>query len=516
MPLRHLIILLHLAVTALTFLPPAHAACPPDSAFAFPVVPPDSADSARLARRSWPRATAETAGFNIGLWAFDRYVKKGHYAYISWHTIKENFRHGFNWDDDHLGTNMFAHPYNGALFFNAGRSNGFGFWQSSLFAIGGSAMWELFMESEYPSTNDILATPIGGMALGEVLYRTSDLVLDDRQRGARRAGREIAALLLSPMRGLTRLITGRAWQPRTTTGRRYGTSPLRLTVMAGARMLTHHDHHATRQAGGAFSFRMTYGRPFADSRTPYEQFSLRLDLNAMRGQPLLSRVEIIGQLAAWQWVNTERLNLQAGLYQHFDYFDSDTLTQGTIPRSKPNGVPYKLGTPASAGAGLRLQWRPRKHFRLDAYAHGNVVILGGILSDFYRSYHRNYNWSSGFSMKYGLRLQCGPRITLSLADRYYRLYSWKGYPNEADWSLTHNGRPTNVQGDNSRALFNHLEAGLDCRIAPRLSAGIGFDWYARHTFYRTYMEFPEAGYATSNPLIYSRQMALRAMLTYAF
>lgn len=30
------------------------------------------------------------------------------------------------------------------------------------------------------------------------------------------------------------------------------------------------------------------------------------------------------------------------------------------------------------------------------------------------------------------------------------------------------------------------------------------------------MEFPEAGYATSNPLIYSRQMALRAMLTYAF
>lgn len=82
-------------------------------------------------------------------------------------------------------------------------------------------MWELFMESEYPSTNDILATPIGGMALGEVLYRTSDLVLDDRQRGARRAGREIAALLLSPMRGLTRFITGRAWQPRTTTGRRY-------------------------------------------------------------------------------------------------------------------------------------------------------------------------------------------------------------------------------------------------------------------------------------------------------
>ncbi len=68
-------------------------------------------------------------------------------------------------DNDHLNTNMFAHPYNGSLYFNAGRSNGYNFWQSELFAIGGSAMWEMFMECEYPSTNDIIATPIGWMPL---------------------------------------------------------------------------------------------------------------------------------------------------------------------------------------------------------------------------------------------------------------------------------------------------------------------------------------------------------------
>lgn len=53
---------------------------------------------------------------NMGLWAFDRYILKGHYAYISFESIKENFRHGFEWDNDHLNTNMFAHPYNGSLF----------------------------------------------------------------------------------------------------------------------------------------------------------------------------------------------------------------------------------------------------------------------------------------------------------------------------------------------------------------------------------------------------------------
>ena len=173
-------------------------------------VPPDSADAARLERKAFWRASAETAGFNIGLWAFDRYVQKGHYAYINWNTIKANFKHGFEWDNDHLNTNMFAHPYNGSLYFNAGRSNGYNFWQSELFAIGGSAMWEMFMECEYPSTNDIIATPVGGAAIGEVLYRTSDLILDDRTTGGRRFGRELAAFLVSPMRGFTRIVTGRA------------------------------------------------------------------------------------------------------------------------------------------------------------------------------------------------------------------------------------------------------------------------------------------------------------------
>lgn len=62
---------------------------------------PDSADVFRQQKKHFWRAAAETVGFNIGLWAFDRYVINGHFAYISWNTIKENFKHGFEWDDDH-------------------------------------------------------------------------------------------------------------------------------------------------------------------------------------------------------------------------------------------------------------------------------------------------------------------------------------------------------------------------------------------------------------------------------
>ena len=61
---------------------------------------------------------------------------------------EEKFKQGFVWDNDNLDTNMFFHPYHGNLYFNAARSNGYGFWQSGLFALGGSGLWELLGSSD--------------------------------------------------------------------------------------------------------------------------------------------------------------------------------------------------------------------------------------------------------------------------------------------------------------------------------------------------------------------------------
>lgn len=82
-------------------------------------------------------ATGEVFGMNMGLWAFDRYILRGHYAYISLETIKENFKHGFEWDNDHLNTNMFAHPYNGSLFSMPEGRTGLTFGSRSYLLLGG-------------------------------------------------------------------------------------------------------------------------------------------------------------------------------------------------------------------------------------------------------------------------------------------------------------------------------------------------------------------------------------------
>lgn len=476
---------------------------------------PDSVDIRLHAHKAFWRAGAETVGFNIGLWAFDRYVQKGHFAYISWNTIRENFKHGFEWDDDHLNTNMFAHPYNGSIFFNAGRSNGFNFWQSELFAIGGSAMWEMFMEREYPSTNDIIATPIGGAALGEVLYRTSDLILDDRSTGGERFGRELAAFLVDPMKGINRIVTGMAWKKRATSGRRFGIPPISVELSLGGRYLSLIENDEGSRAGAVAEINIEYGDRFAETtKAPYDYFSFLMELQGIKSQPLLSRVEIMGRLLSKEILDKKNMNLNIGLYQHFDFFDSDTIRPERNAVYFPCSVPYKIGTPASVGGGAMFRYTPSEHMSLDGYVHLNGVILAGVLTDFYRNYHRNYNWGSGFSVKAGINWALSDdRISVRLANQYYRIYTWNGYDINYDWSLTPDGKPVDVQGDSSHSSFNHLETSVNYRLWKRLYLTCGIDFYSRRTEY-TGMSIRINNTAINSPVIDSRQLGVHLMLTY--
>lgn len=475
-------------------------------------------DERRLSEKHFWRAAAETFGMNMGLWAFDRYIQKGHFAYISWSTIRENFRHGFEWDNDHLVTNMFAHPYNGSVFYNAGRSNGYNFWQSELFAVAGSAMWEMFMEREYPSTNDIIATPVGGAALGEVFYRTSDVILDDRATGGERFGRELAAFIVNPMRGSTRIVTGDAWRHRPTTGRRFGLPPVSVDIALGGRYISMRDDDQGSRAGGSLAINIEYGDRFAPhTHRPYDYFSFLMELNFMRTQPLLNRVEITGRLLSTDLVDKDKFKASLGLYQHFDFFDSDTIQRKHEPSLGiwPCEVPYKLGIPASVGGGVMARYVSDRKTTIDGYLHANGVVLAGILTDFYRDYHRNYNWGSGFGLKMGLNASFFKnRFAVSLADQFYRIYTWNGYDPNYDWSTTPEGKPVNVQGDNSDAWFNHLEFSARLRIWERLSLTAGIDFYHRTTNYDD-IEVSFPGVTVWSPMVESNQLGVHIMLSYS-
>lgn len=464
-------------------------------------VPPDSADVAYYSKPHFWRAAGEVVGFNLGLWAFDRYVQRGDFAYISMNSVKENFRKGFKWDNDKLGTNMFLHPYNGSLYYNSARSNGFNYWQSALFSIGGSAMWELFMECEYPSTNDIIATPIGGTAIGEVFFRASDAIIDDRDTGASRFGREAAVFVISPMRGLTRIITGDAWRVRSTRGRLYGTPPVSVEFSVGTRGIYLNDEASSSAVGATAEINVEYGDRFEVTSTkPFDYFTVRADLGVVSRQPLLSQLNIKGRLIAREIYDVASRKMSVGLYQHFDYYDSDTIHKADP--SHVSRVPYKLGIPASLGAGWMFRDASNPQWTLDTYLHGNVVMLGSILSDYYHVDERNYNLASGFSIKGGVNFVFNrDRFSASLSHEYYRLFTWKGYHRDTNLARS-DPRTLDVQGDHSAASFNVSELRADLRVWNKLYLSAAVSHYHRSTRYRDY------------PHVKSNTTGVRVMLTY--
>lgn len=444
-----------------------------------PAVAPDSVDLVYYGKKRFFPAALTVVGLNLGVWTFDRYIQKGDFAYISLNSIKENFRHGFIWDNDRMGTNMFLHPYHGNLYYNAARSNGFNYWQSGLFAFGGSAMWEMFMECEYPSTNDIIATPIGGMAIGEVAYRASDIILDDRKTGWERFGRETAALLVSPMRGLTRIINGDAWRKRPTTGRQFGIPPVSIEFSGGMRILELKDEVFDKGIGFCSVINVEYGDRFQHkSHQPYDYFSMRLNLNVQGSQPALGRLNILGRLINRAVVDNGSNFLSVGMYQHFDYFDSDTISDVSAK------TPYKICTPASVGAGLMYKYRRMKFGSMDAYLHFNGVILGGVLSDHYRVDERNYNLGCGFSVKSGLNFSFFREgLALTFLHDFFRMFTYRGYPEKMDWT-DYNPKTLDAQGDVSQASFHVLEFRADVRLWKRMFLTASLMHFRRNTNYK--------------------------------
>jgi hypothetical protein len=462
------------------------------------VQPADSIDIQYYSKKNGWGAAAQVFGLNMGVWGFDRYVLKSDFAYIGFRSISDNIKGGFYWDNDQIGTNMFLHPYHGSLYFNSARSRGFNYWMSGAYALGGSAMWELFMENEHPSINDIIATPVGGLALGEVFYRASDLALDDRTRGGERFKHELIAFLIAPSRGLTRIINGDAWKVRSTPGRQFGVPMISAELSAGVRVLELRDEVFDEGTGFTTILSMEYGDRYDNENTkPYDYFSIRAEINIQKSQPALGQINVIGRLWASDLIDSKKDFLGIGVYQHFDYYDSDTIS------SVSNEIPYKIAAPASFGIGLIHKSKRFRDWDFNSYIHLNGILLGAALSDHYKVAERNYNLGSGFGAKGGINISYKDKISISGYFENYRLFTWKGYKEGIDLS-TVDYNELNAQGDKSSASLTTSSLKAEVKLRKQLYlTGIG-TLFKRSTHYKYFED------------VYSVSGEGKLMLTYKF
>jgi hypothetical protein len=361
------------------------------------------------------KPAAEVVGVNMVFAGFNRYIAKADYGYISPKTWKHNLKTGPEWDTDEFGINFIGHPYQGTLYYNAARTQGYNFWQSAPFAVAGSLSWEYFGENTLPSYNDMIYTPLNGIALGEIFYRISSNILDDRTRGRERAIREIAAGIINPVRGVNRLLQGKT---STLTNKEvYQKEPLNFTLFAGVHRLNNEQNDVFGEGGNKamISGQLDYGNPFEDrKRKPFDIFRLRVELsygtkdtiggiiNNITGYGnLFSRNDQLGKLA-----------VHTGIFQYYDYWNTRNFDLGAL----------------SFGGGVLTKLPITKQINLYTNVHLGVIPLAGNSTRFAPDSVglRDYVFANGFQGKIETTLSLGKYISAALVYHHFWLHTFEG------------------------------------------------------------------------------------------
>ena len=270
---------------------------------------------------------------NVFTWAVDRFVFNYPWSRIGPKTWKTNLQTGWVWDTDRFGMNFFFHPYSGGAYFNSARANGYGYFTSVPFAFLGSLMWEYFGENTLPAYNDIINTTLSGALFGEILYRLSSHILDDRSTGTERFFRELAAAIISPGRAFGRLLQKKL--TRVTSKEIYQKEPLNITLAAGGHWFNTGTSLGSVGTGGAsasFAIHVDYGDPFEiRPRKPFDFFKMRLNLSYGKniGKKYLDNLIGYGLLFG-KTVHSGNLEILIGAFQHYDYWDSHIFELGAL------------------------------------------------------------------------------------------------------------------------------------------------------------------------------------------
>ncbi len=266
-------------------------------------------------KKSYSKTSLEIAGMNIALWAYDKYIQKESWANISLRSIIQNFKDGSTWDFDTLSTNHFDHPYHGAIHYSIARSNEFNFYESAIYSLLGSFMWEFILETRGtknnpPSTNDLIMNTLGGATLGEALFRMADLVIDESSRGFERVLRESFAILINPAYGF-RLISGEAFKKGNPPEKHYYSLKIPFGI---------YKHLFTNELNVLIAANLEYKdflKKESSEINPYDWFSFDFRLGfsdeSFRDAEIITTGIIAGKRIK---------NGLVGLFGVFDYFDT--------------------------------------------------------------------------------------------------------------------------------------------------------------------------------------------------
>jgi hypothetical protein len=391
-------------------------------------------------RYPWYVPAVRVAMVNVFSWATSRYIFDFEWARISTTTWKNNLKAKWVWDDDRFGTNFIGHPHTGNLYFNVARSNGYSFWKSVPYAIGGSLMWEYFGENTGPSKNDLINTPFSGIFLGEVLYRISSNVLNDRARGGNRVLREIIAGLVNPPRALNRLTQGKMF--RVTNKEVYQKEPLNFTLSAGAHRVNENNKFGTGTTTGIINLQLDYGDPFeVRKRKPFDVFRLRLESRIGAETKFLDNATGYGLLFGKNVIKGDHALLIGG-FQYFDYWNNKVFEMGSL----------------GFGLGLISRIPLPKNSNLYSSIHLAAVPLSANKTNFGpdTSLFRDYKFAGGLEAKIEETLNINKYAAVGINAYYYWTHNYENHPGRNSIGILKPRITLKFLGNMSLGLEHHI------------------------------------------------------------
>ncbi len=274
------------------------------------------------ARMSYGIPAGEILLFNALLNGFDRLVLGERYE-SSPSSIRRNLRSNWRADDDTFLVNQLGHPYQGSMFHGFARSAGLGYWTSVGYTLGGSTVWEIAGEVRPPSLNDQITTTLGGSFFGEILFRMSQLVLQEADMP--RFWREAAAAVISPPTGFNRLAFGDRFQHVFAAHEPVYFGHLALGARTATRSEAGRSGKKFQHNEAVAEFSLDYGLPGKPGYTyerPFDYFSVNATVSSANAFDTLTTR---GLLIGTDYAIGQHYRGLWGLYGSFDYLEPQTF-----------------------------------------------------------------------------------------------------------------------------------------------------------------------------------------------
>jgi len=400
------------------------------------------------------RASGELFLTELIPWSYNYFIRDADFAHISFQSIGHNLKpSSWEFDDNNFKTNQFAHPYHGNLYFNSFRGSGYNFWESAPAAFAGSFLWEVAGETHNPAPNDFINTSLGGIALGEMTYRVSNLIIHNRTHGFNRQMQEVLATLIDPVNSFNRIIDGK-W------GKVEMTDPedgewMDLSVDAGLRRIGFKsgDLFTTKgQNEWCASVNLRYGDPFLNYKKPFDNFSVYLEVGGADSSAL-NTLRVVGNLWSTMIGGNEKSTHMLRLSMNYDYYHNTTFQYG--------GQSFLLAWLAHYDFSNKL------HFNTEAGA--GAIVLGASPDKYlYYGEGRNYDYGPGIAYTAGCYLNYDNKLFVT-AD--YR----------GGWTFT-------VNGNSSTYWLQGFKGEIRYMIYKGLSISGNYGNYQLHGYYKDYSD----------------------------